>query len=86
MTMRPLECEQCGRRVQVEKFSAVHTSIQWMSDAAECPLIAAGHHGLGDAARECPALRRSIDHAVRDELLPDSRIELPVGARIPRLH
>ncbi|MFD4407500.1 hypothetical protein ACFWPH_32505 [Nocardia sp. NPDC058499] len=86
MTMRPLACERCGNRVLVEKFSPVHTAVQWTSDPRECPVIAARRLGIGDRKRECEALHRSIDRAVRENELPESRIELPRGEAIPRLH
>ncbi|MBD0022185.1 hypothetical protein GII33_21715 [Gordonia pseudamarae] len=86
MAMQQLNCHACGRGVLVEKYSAAHTSIQWMSNAEECPLIAAGHHGFGSLARRCEELRRTIDDAVASHKLCESQIELPVGAAIPRLH
>ncbi|MGW5075078.1 hypothetical protein [Rhodococcus sp. NPDC004095] len=86
MTMQALNCETCGRGVLVEKFSPAHTSIQWTSDASGCPLIAAGTHSLGDRDRGCGALRRTIDRAVARHGLGESRIELPSGPDLPRLH
>lgn len=86
MTMRPLACERCGNRVLVEKFSPVHTAVQWTSDPRECPVIAAHSRGIGDRERECEVLHRSIDRAVREHVLPESRLELPHGEAIPRLH
>ncbi|NKY55211.1 hypothetical protein [Nocardia flavorosea] len=86
MTMRPLACERCGTRVLVEKFSPVHTAVQWTSDARECPVISSLHLGIGDRERECEALHRSIDRAVREHELSESRIEPPRGEAIPRLH
>ncbi|MFI1462381.1 hypothetical protein [Nocardia carnea] len=86
MTMRPLACEKCGNRVLVEKFSPVHTAVQWTSDAKECPVISGRGPGIGDRERECEALHSSIDRAVREHELYESRIELPRGDAIPRLH
>ncbi|MGW5381235.1 hypothetical protein [Nocardia sp. NPDC003963] len=86
MTMRPLACRECGKQVLVEKFSAVHTAVQWTSDAGECPLISALDRGIGHPERGCEALRRSIDRAVAEHELPVSSIELPGGDEIPRLH
>jgi hypothetical protein len=86
MSLQPLSCESCGRRVLVEKFSPAHTSIQWVSDSSGCPLIAATTNEVGHPRRSCPALRTTIDNAVRDDELTESQIELPVGASIPRLH
>lgn len=86
MTMRPLACERCGNRVLVEKFSPIHTAVQWPSDARECPVISARSLGVGDRKRECEALHPSIDRAVREHELYESRIELPHDEAIPRLH
>lgn len=86
MTMQPLNCETCGRGVLVEKFSPAHTSIQWRSDASGCPLIAEAPHAFGDHQRACSALRRTIDRAVVRHELGESRIELPTGPDLPRLH
>lgn len=84
--MQPLGCGTCGRRILVEKFSAAHTSIQWLSDAGECPMIADGHHGFGDLARRCENLRRTIDAAVIAHDIVETHIELPTGTALPRLH
>ncbi|MBF6277960.1 MULTISPECIES: hypothetical protein [Nocardia] len=86
MTIRPLDCEQCGQRVLIEKFSAAHTSVQWTGEAGRCPVIAAQGRGVGHQERGCDVLRRRIDRAVREHALPESRIQLPTGDDIPRLH
>ncbi|MEV0354880.1 hypothetical protein AB0H71_02345 [Nocardia sp. NPDC050697] len=86
MTLRPLACERCGQRVLIEKFSAAHTSVQWTGDAGRCPVIADADRGVGHQERGCEVLHRTIDRAVREQLLPESRIELPAGDAIPRLH
>lgn len=86
MTLRPLDCERCGQRVLIEKFSPAHISVQWTGDAAGCPVIAARNRDVGHQERGCDALHRSIDRAVREHALPESRLELPTGDAIPRLH
>ncbi|WP_051133124.1 hypothetical protein [Nocardia paucivorans] len=86
MTMRPLACDRCGNRVLAEKFSPAHTAVQWISDPRECPVITARGMGIGDRERGCEDLHRSIDRAVREHVLPESRLELPHGEAIPRLH
>lgn len=90
MTMRPVSCSSCARTVLVEKFSAVHTSIQWTDDAQQCPQMRATHEcggvAFGARSRGCAELRASIDQAVADHVIGESQIELPVGAQIPRLH
>ena len=57
-SLTPVECAQCGVRVLVKKHSAQHTSVQWTSHSCEA---------LREGARTptCPALRDSIDHAVK---------------------
>nr|WP_228818256.1 hypothetical protein [Nocardia elegans] len=84
--MQPLDCEQCGQRVLIEKFSVAHTSVQWTDDAGRCPVIASDNCGVGQREHGCDVLRRRIDRAVREGALPESRIELPDGDDIPRLH
>ncbi|MFD4407749.1 hypothetical protein ACFWPH_33795 [Nocardia sp. NPDC058499] len=86
MTMRLLACERCGQRVLIEKFSAAHTSVQWTGDASRCPVITARGRGMGHQERGCEVLHRTIDRAVREQRVPESRIELPIGDAIPRLH
>lgn len=86
MTMRPLACERCGQRVMIEKFSAAHTSVQWIGDAGRCPVITEQGRQVGHQERGCEVLHRTIDRAVRERSLPESRIELPTGEGLPRLH
>jgi len=84
MTMQPLNCKTCGLGVMVEKFSTAHTSIQWLADATTCPLVSLrGHLPADDDC--CPELRKTIDDAVEDKTLPESRIELPTAGAIPRM-
>ncbi len=84
--MQPLNCETCGSAVLVEKFSAAHTSVQWMTEASECPMIRDTARSLGDTRRGCSALHRTIDRAVARNELTESRIDLPDGPDVPRLH
>ena len=83
--MQPLDCDECGRRVLIEKFSPAHTSIQWIGDAGDCPVIAAQQRAVGHADRGCEVLRHRIDRAVRKQELSETGIELPTGDDIPRL-
>lgn len=85
MTMQKHSCDTCSRDVLVEKFSPVHTSIQWRGGASACPLIAQGGTKVGDSSRQCTALRRSIDRAVNDGAIAVTQVELPTGDDIPRL-
>ncbi|MCZ2528265.1 hypothetical protein ACFW9F_23155 [Streptomyces sp. NPDC059506] len=65
--MQPLECGRCGGRVQVEKYSWQHTSVQWTaaSRAGCAELRGAG----GGSAGSCGALRESIRRAALDGLI-----------------
>jgi hypothetical protein len=84
--MKPLNCDLCGQQVLVEKFSAVHTSIQWTNKTDNCPTIRAAGLGLGDPGRSCAALQNRIERAVLDSEILESTIELPSHADLPRLH
>ena len=88
MAMTPLNCRGCGRMVQVEKFSAAHTSIEWTFDSRECPFISALADSdlFGSHSRTCEQLRRTIDQAVIDHDLTESTLELPAPEQLPRLH
>jgi hypothetical protein len=78
-----VECGRCGAVVQVAKFSAQHTSLQWTAQAvltcAEFSAqVAAGRRAGGSNAliATCASLRASIDAAVADgrvEVLPPDR-------------
>ncbi|MFB7181895.1 hypothetical protein ACFCYI_29825 [Streptomyces sp. NPDC056257] len=73
--MRPVACGECGNSVLCEKFSPAHTQVQWTGDAAAlCPRIAAevAAGRLSARVRSCPALRTSIEAAVRE-----GRLEVP---------
>ena len=69
MAMQPHTCRTCGTRVEVEKFSYQHTSIQWGPDAEETcaefqEAVAAGERVID--ATSCQALRSSIEESVLD--------------------
>jgi hypothetical protein len=55
--LRPHVCDGCGITVLVKKNSPQHTSVQWQSPTPAC---------LGPLVAGCPALRDSIDRAVRN--------------------
>ncbi len=57
--LRPHVCDGCGTTVLVKKNSPQHTSVQWQSDTSACSR-------LGPLVAGCPALRDSIERAVRD--------------------
>ncbi|QDQ96234.1 hypothetical protein [Tomitella fengzijianii] len=86
--MQPITCNQCGTTVLAEKYSAQHTSVQWLEDAAStCPRLqlenasALGDGKRGTTDRICPALHATIDQAVRDGALPVTRRAEPVPGR-----
>ncbi|WP_112469370.1 hypothetical protein [Streptomyces triticisoli] len=78
--MQPITCHECGTRVLVEKYSEIHTSVQWLEDAeAACPEFARlAEQGTHSAfVSTCMALRRSIGAAVREGRVPESRFSEP---------
>ena len=69
--LRPFACGQCGNRVLVKKNSLAHTSVQWVSDSANCPELATRMAAGELSARVdgCATLRASIAAAVADGTL-----------------
>jgi hypothetical protein len=69
-------CGRCGAVVEVAKFSAQHTSVQWSAEAVlRCAEFSARVPAGGSTALipTCVSLRASIDAAVEDgrvEVLP----------------
>ncbi len=66
---RQLECGWCGAAVQVAKFSAQHTSVQWsQASVGACAEFTCRTAGGGQTALidTCASLRDSIEKAVRD--------------------
>lgn len=60
-----LSCDACGHRVRAGKRSAMQTSVQWAGRA--CARLGEEAAGRPTAlAPTCPALRDSIDRAVRE--------------------
>lgn len=84
--MQELRCDACGNRVLVEKYSDVHTSVQWLADAeSACPEFArlAAHGEHSKWIPTCPKLRASIDRAVQaGELRIDSERQEPVLGKL----
>lgn len=63
----PLACRACGSRVQVQKFSWQHTSVQWTSEVrAGCPEL----HDEAEAVGVCAALRDTVEQAALDGVVP----------------
>ena len=70
--MHEVTCASCGNEVLVEKFSPVHTSVQWQAESRiACPeFAAAAARGLDiNKIPSCLKLRDSIEQAVRDGLI-----------------
>jgi hypothetical protein len=64
---RRIECQRCAAAVQVAKFSAQHTSVQWTTAAVlACAEFAARAAAGEPSARieTCASLRESISRAV----------------------
>ncbi|EGD53406.1 hypothetical protein [Gordonia neofelifaecis] len=85
--MYEVTCTSCSNKVLVEKFSPVHTSVQWMSEnsAAACPEFAERAKRGEDINHvpNCLALRDSIEAQVRLGNIPtDSHRQEPVPGRI----
>ncbi|MEV6164895.1 hypothetical protein AB0L71_23825 [Streptomyces sp. NPDC052052] len=84
--MQPVKCSACDTRVLVAKYSEIHTSVQWLSEAEDsCPRFAASaEEGRPSAfVPSCPPLRETIDAAVRDGLIPESRFSEPAPLPAP---
>ncbi|AUM18090.1 hypothetical protein QM787_16355 [Rhodococcus ruber] len=73
--MHPVTCRTCGNRVLAEKYSPVHTSIQWLTDAARsCARFRADAEHGRPALHSCADLRETVDDLA-------DRGELPITAR-----
>lgn len=84
--MYAVTCTRCSNKVLVEKFSPVHTSVQWTEDStASCPEFAE-RAALGEEISHVPhclALRDSIETQVRMGHVPtDTPRDEPVPGRI----
>jgi len=67
-----LSCARCDARVRARKLSPQQTSVQWSAQAGrQCLELAAAAAAGRPAALvpTCPALRDSIDRAVREGYL-----------------
>ncbi|MFC7449072.1 hypothetical protein [Rhodococcus daqingensis] len=83
--MQQLDCESCGNRVLVEKYSQSHTSIQWLDDAERrCPEFRGraerGEHSM--FVTSCGALQDTVRQAVREGRLSESPRSTPVPGRL----
>jgi hypothetical protein len=65
---REVACGYCGVTVLVRKMSPAQTSVQWTSDATECPHLARDAHGT--PGEGCPELGASVRAAVETGLVP----------------
>ncbi|HWS32996.1 MAG TPA: hypothetical protein VN408_09670 [Actinoplanes sp.] len=61
----PVSCEVCGCQVRAGRRSVMQTSVQWSGTA--CEQLAALAGGRPTAlVPTCPALRVSLDRAIRE--------------------
>ena len=71
-----IECERCAAAVEVAKFSAQQTSVQWSPASVRACAEFAARAAAGEQSAlidTCASLRDSIDRAVRQgrlEVLP----------------
>lgn len=84
MALQRMNCVTCTLVVLVEKFSSVHTTVQWVDRADRCPRVAVGDRPVGSSERACNDLHKTIDDAVKGSRLPLSHIELPEADAISR--
>lgn len=77
--MERVVCPRCSTTVLAEKYSAKHTSVQWLDDASEaCPVIRSAEAMGDEVGSVCSVLYDSIDEAVRDGRLAFSRRSEPI--------
>jgi hypothetical protein len=70
---RPVECDRCGARVLVAKFSPQHTSVQWDSASVRACAEFRARAAAGEQSAlidTCASLRASIGRAVGQDRLP----------------
>jgi hypothetical protein len=70
---RPVECDHCGARVLVAKFSPQHTSVQWDSASVRACAEFRARAATGEQSAlidTCASLRASIGRAVSQDRLP----------------
>ena len=82
--MESVNCNTCGNRVLVEKYSDAHTSIQWLDEADKvCPEFAETR-GMtpGPWTPTCHKLRESIDDLTLSGQLGLSLRSYPVPGRL----
>lgn len=71
--MQRIACDTCGVRILAEKYSARHTSVQWLDETPACS-------GKCGSSSLCTELYDSIDRAALEGILPYSlRTEPTLG-------
>lgn len=73
--MQPVDCLSCGQRVLVEKYSPIHTGIQWPApDSVLCPYRGGtiGVQNPRSLTRTCDGLSDAVRVAVRNGSLHES--------------
>ena len=64
---RRIECDRCAASVQVAKFSAQHTSVQWSPASVRACAEFSARAALGERSAlidTCASLRASIERAL----------------------
>lgn len=82
--MQQLDCESCGTRVLVEKYSESHTSIQWQGEGeSRCAEFRSStERGVPSMfVASCGAMQSSVRRAVRDGRLGESLRTTPIPGR-----
>ncbi|WP_305092708.1 hypothetical protein [Prescottella sp. R16] len=82
--MESVNCNSCGNRVLVEKYSDAHTSIQWLEDASTaCPEFEESRTKDGRVfVPTCPKLQETIDDLIMSGQLGLSLRSYPVPGRL----
>ncbi|MGG7100124.1 hypothetical protein [Rhodococcus sp. 24CO] len=73
--MAPVDCATCGQRVLVEKYSSIHTGIQWPAgEKVRCPYRDVEVNTLqpGSLVQSCSGLTDAVQAAVENGELRES--------------
>ncbi|TSD49948.1 hypothetical protein FFI94_029870 [Rhodococcus sp. KBS0724] len=73
--MAPVDCASCGQRVLVEKYSSIHTGIQWPpTEKVRCPYRNVEVNTLPPASlvQSCSGLTAAVQAAVENGELRES--------------
>ncbi|MDV6269679.1 MULTISPECIES: hypothetical protein [Rhodococcus] len=73
--MAPVDCASCGQRVLVEKYSSIHTGIQWpAAENVRCPYrdIQVNTLQPGSLVQSCSGLSDAVQAAIESGKLRES--------------